>query len=238
MDPVGDLNEEEIRSLLPDRPVRSYPAALSTDADALAWGRAGAPEGALVVAEYQASPRGRAGLEWKPRPGRSLVFSLVLRPRLPLPREGWLYVVASLGVADALDGGTTLRWPDEVWRDAERAGAVATHLEVGPRATEWAVVTVFVVDAPPPRAPLLARVVEAIEARYRAPSASGLADYLRGCETLGRRVRARLIPLGPAGTVIEGSASTVQTDGSLVIETDEGRRLAVLPHGLGFLDEL
>ncbi|MDQ4130536.1 MAG: hypothetical protein M3133_06040, partial [Actinomycetota bacterium] len=76
---------------MPGRPVRTYPAILSTSADAFAWARAGAPEGALVVADYQAAPRGRAGLPWEVRPGEGLGFSLVLRPELPPEREGWLY---------------------------------------------------------------------------------------------------------------------------------------------------
>jgi BirA family transcriptional regulator, biotin operon repressor / biotin---[acetyl-CoA-carboxylase] ligase len=233
-----DLLPERLAELLPGRAIRSYPALLSTHADALAWGRADAPEGAVVVADYQASPRGRAGLEWRVRPGADLAFSLVLRPRLPLAREGWLYTVAASGLADALGENATIEWPDEVRRAGRRAGAVGVHLELGPRASEWAVVDVIVEDAMPPRAPLLARVVEAIEARYRSPTTGVLADYLRRCDTIGRSVRARLIPLGPGGAEVAGRAATALTDGALVLETEGGRRIAVRPQNLGLLDQL
>ena len=56
-----DLAADALAADLPGRPLRSYPALLSTEADALAWARAGGPGGAVVVAGYQASPRGRAG---------------------------------------------------------------------------------------------------------------------------------------------------------------------------------
>jgi BirA family transcriptional regulator, biotin operon repressor / biotin---[acetyl-CoA-carboxylase] ligase len=216
--------------------VRVYPALLSTEADALAWARSGAPEGALVVADYQASPRGRSGLEWRVRPGRDLAFSLVLRPRLPAEREGWLYTVAVSGLADVLGDQATIEWPDEVWRKGVRAGAVAVHVELGPEGSEWAVVNVLVADALPPRVPLLARVVEAVEIRYQSQTAKVLADYLRRCETMGRVVRARLIPLGPGGPEVAGKAVTSLLDGALVLETEAGNRVAVRPQNLGLLE--
>jgi BirA family biotin operon repressor/biotin-[acetyl-CoA-carboxylase] ligase len=233
----GDLTEAAVTEALPDRPVRAYPAVLSTHADALAWARAGAPEGALVVAEYQASPRGRGGLEWTAPQERSISFSLVLRPRLPLPREGWLYVVAGCGVADVVGGDAAIAWPDEVRRAGRRAGAIAVQTEVGPVVTAWSIVSVLVEDASPPRAPMLARVVGAIESRYRSTSVPVLADYLRRCETIGRRVRARLIPLGPAGPAVVGKAVNVLTDGALVVERDDGARVAVRPQNLALLEE-
>jgi BirA family biotin operon repressor/biotin-[acetyl-CoA-carboxylase] ligase len=233
----GDLTEAAVTEALPDRPVRAYPAVLSTHADALAWARAGAPEGALVVAEYQASPRGRGGLEWTAPQERSISFSLVLRPRLPLPREGWLYVVAGCGVADVVGGDAAIVWPDEVRRAGRRAGAIAVQTEVGPVVTAWSIVSVLVEDASPPRAAMLARVVGAIESRYRSTSVPVLADYLRRCETIGRRVRARLIPLGPAGPAVVGKAVNVLTDGALVVERDDGARVAVRPQNLALLEE-
>ena len=199
MELAGDLSEEAVAGALAGRPFRAYPALLSTEADALAWARGGGPHGAVVVAEYQASPRGRAGLEWRVPPGESLAFSLVVRPRLPAPREGWLYVVASLGLSDALEA--PVEWPDQ----ALGAGAVGISTGLGPFGVDWAVVNVLASRATPPRAPLLKRIVEAIEARLREPSAAALADYLRRCETIGRDVRARLIPMGRAASWSRGA---------------------------------
>jgi len=231
---ADDLSEAALAEALGGRAFRVYPALLSTEADARAWARAGAPHGAVIAAGYQASPRGRAGLEWHAPPGESLAFSLVVRPRLPAPREGWLYVIASLGLADVLDTG--VRWPDEAVRAGERAGAIAVTTGLGAFGVEWAVVNVLVVNARPPRAPLLAAIVAAFEARAVETSAAALADYLRRCETIGRDVRVRLIPMGPGGVVIEGRAATVKTDGALVVETADERRLAIRPQSLGLLE--
>ena len=51
-----DLAAETLAAALPGRPLRSYPALLSTHADALAWARAGGPAGVREVSR----PHGRA----------------------------------------------------------------------------------------------------------------------------------------------------------------------------------
>lgn len=233
---TDDLSAAELTAVLPGRAVRTYPALLSTEVDAEAWARSGGPAGGVVTAGYLAAPRGRAGLPWEP--GRGLVLSLLLRPDLPPEREGWPYLAAGLGLADALGGSGTLRWPDEVHGPGGRAGALGIRTELGPDTVTWAVVTMLAEHAPPPRAPLLARIVTAVEGRLDEPAEALLEAYRRRCVTLSRRVRARLVPLGPAGPVVEGEAVDLRPDGALVIRTDEGRRAVVPPHNLGLLEVL
>jgi BirA family biotin operon repressor/biotin-[acetyl-CoA-carboxylase] ligase len=233
-----DLTVEALAADMPERPLRSYPAMLSTEADALAWARSGAPGGAVVTAGYQASPRGRAGLPWEVRQGSGLAFSLVLRPELEAEREGWVYTVATSGLADALGESAAIAWPDEVRRGGTRVGAVGAWVELGAEGVDWAVVNVLVPGAAPPRGTTLARVVAAIEGYLRAPAEAVLPDYRARCETLGRLIRARLIPLGPSGPRVEGRAVDVLADGALVIETARGTRVAVRPQNLGLLEEL
>lgn len=237
MDLASDLSAPALMEALPERPIRTYPALLSTEADALAWVRTGAPEGALVVADYQVAARGRGGLPWDVRPGRDLGFSMVLRPRLAPEREGWLYTVATSALADVLGGQSTIEWPDEVRREGERIAAVGVQVELGSDVDNWAVVTFMVPDPTSPRAEAMAEIVEAVEARYGSPSGTVLADYLPRCETLGRSVRARLVPMGPTGTEVTGQAVSALKDGALVIETGEGKRVMVRPQALGLLAE-
>ncbi len=233
----SDLSAEALAEILPRRPVRCYPAMLSTEADALAWARTDAPAGAVVVADYQVSARGRAGLEWTIEQGISLCFSMILRPRLAPEKEGWLYTVGTSGLADVLGETATIEWPDLVLVGEAQAGAVGVQVSHGPATTEWAVISVLVAQPESPRPALLARIVEAIEARSSSVPPDVLADYLQRCRTLGQRVRARLIPMGPTGPRVTGKAVGSLTDGALVIETDEGKRIAVRPQNLGLLEK-
>lgn len=232
-----DLTAEALAPLLGPREFRFYPALLSTEADALAWARRGAPAGAIVVADYQASPRGRAGFEWTVVPGKSLCFSLVVRPTMKHDREGWLYSASTSGVADVLGTGTTIEWPDGIYLDDRRVGSVGVHAELGPNVVLWAVVNVLIPDAEPPRGPLLARLIESIENRVASPSDEVLRDYLPRLRTTGRKVRARMIPMGPAGPQVKGTAVGSLMDGALLLETPKGNRVAIRPQNLGILEE-
>lgn len=234
---ADDLAEPALAAALPDRPLRSYPAVLSTESVALAWARDGAPHGSIVTAGYQVSPRGRGGLPWTVDPEHDLCFSLVLRPGLTAAREGWIYPVAVSALAD-LRGGPAITWPDEVHTARGRAGAVGAWAELGPSGVRWLVLTVLLLDVDGPRAAELGHAVRAIEHRLAADPGDVLADYRPRCDTLGRRVCARMIPLGPAGPSIEGTAADVLSDGSLAIRTDRGNRVAVRPQNLGVLDVL
>lgn len=236
---AGDLGGIVVAAALGDRPCRTYPALLSTEAAAMAWARHDAPSGAVVVADYQASPRGRGGLPWTVRPGEGLGFTLLARPELPPEREGWPYVPALLALHDVVgtdDVGLT--WPDAVHTaDGVPLAALGVYVELGPARTQWLTVTALVEHARPPRAALLARLVDALEHRLAQPAEQVLTDYLPRCATLGRRRRARLIPMGPGGPEVTGEAVDVLDDGALVLLTDRGNRVAVPPHNLGLLEE-
>ncbi|MFP5353199.1 MAG: biotin--[acetyl-CoA-carboxylase] ligase [Actinomycetota bacterium] len=237
MEIAPDLSPAMLSELLPEREIRSYPALLSTEADAQSWARQGAPTGALVVADYQASPRGRAGFEWVVTPGRTLAFSLVVRPTMKAEREGWLYTAATSGVADIVGEDVAIEWPDALFVDERVAARVGVHAELGSNVVLWAVVNVLIPDAEPPRGPLLARIVSAIEARMEAPTDEVLRDYLPRLRTIGRGVRARMIPLGPGGPQVTGKAVGSLMDGALLLETPKGNRVAIRPQNLGILDD-
>lgn len=231
-----DLSAEALAEALEGRPFRTYRALLSTDADAVAWARGGAPAGAVVVADYQASARGRGGLPWTCRPGRDLGCSIVLRPAFTPDDEGWLYVAAALAVLDVLGGDATIAWPDQVLRDARPLADVAGHAGLGAEGVAWAIVNLLLYDVTGPRGPLLARLAEAVE-RLAQPDDGALARYRERCTTLERPVVAHLIPTWPDGVLIAGTAASVLEDGALVIAQPDGRRIAVRPQHLARLED-
>lgn len=238
MSEATDLTRAELEGLLGDRPLRTYPAILSTEAEALAWARDGAPHGSLVVAGYQASPRGRSGLSWGDHlePGHGLGASLVLRPDLPVDAEGWLYTATLVALHDVFDD-TVIAWPDRLERDGTPVAMVGVQVEPAGDRLRWAVVSVLVPGAEPPRGELLARLATAIDARSQQPPDDVLPVAREHCATLGERVVARMLPLGPAAPMIEGTARDLTADGGLSIRRDDGATIVVLPQALGFLED-
>jgi BirA family transcriptional regulator, biotin operon repressor / biotin---[acetyl-CoA-carboxylase] ligase len=91
----------------------------STNADLLAEAAAGAPEGAVLVAEAQLAGRGRMGRSWVSPPGAALTFSVLLRPsQVPAARRGWVALLAGVAVAVSLRAcapvNARLKWPNDV----------------------------------------------------------------------------------------------------------------------------
>jgi BirA family transcriptional regulator, biotin operon repressor / biotin---[acetyl-CoA-carboxylase] ligase len=96
--------------------VRWVASTGSTNADALALARDGAPEGVVVVADYQTAGRGRYDRAWVSPPGGSLLVSVLLRP--PSPVASTATMAAAVAMAEAVEevAGVTpgLKWPNDL----------------------------------------------------------------------------------------------------------------------------
>ncbi len=78
-----------------------------------------APAGSCIVADYQMEGRGQHGRSWISGPGQSLLFSVLLRPKLSAAELGGLpSLIASLALLRSLDPlelDLSLRWPNDLY---------------------------------------------------------------------------------------------------------------------------
>jgi BirA family transcriptional regulator, biotin operon repressor / biotin---[acetyl-CoA-carboxylase] ligase len=100
----------------------------STNDDALAAARRGAPSGSVFLAEQQSAGRGRRGRRWLAQSGQSLLFSVLWRPTpealaatgapTPSAQTGALTLAVGLGVRAALaphsEQPLSVKWPNDV----------------------------------------------------------------------------------------------------------------------------
>lgn len=98
------------------RPFKYFDQVESTNDVAKDWLAAGAPEGAVVIANEQTRGRGRKGRAWWMPPDTALALSLILQPASALlPR---LNMVAALSVYDLVcDFGSAdvgIKWPNDL----------------------------------------------------------------------------------------------------------------------------
>ena len=105
----------------------------STNADALAAARAGAPEGLVIMADHQTAGRGRLGRSWEDEPGDSLIVSVLLRPPLAPTQLHRLTQAVALAAKDACSsvGGfrPDLKWPNDlVVGERKLAGILAESI--------------------------------------------------------------------------------------------------------------
>jgi BirA family biotin operon repressor/biotin-[acetyl-CoA-carboxylase] ligase len=122
------------------RPCRVFASVGSTQDEALAWARAGAPEGALVVADEQTAGRGRRGRLWLSPRRRSLYLSVVLRPRPAPALAGALSTALGLSVAEAVEFvhalPAKLKWPNDVVVEGRKLAGILVESSAGERGIE------------------------------------------------------------------------------------------------------
>ena len=219
---------------------------------ATAWAAAGAPDGAVVLADAQAAGRGRHGRPWLAPPGAALLLSVVLRHAGPTERLGQLPMALALGALEAVarrlapGAPAGLKWPnDVVVGDDKLAGLLAET--VWPGAGDPIVVVGLGLNvattaaALPPGATSLARSGatdldrSSLAADVLAAADRQLADLDAGADLVPRWA-ARLATLGRAVTVRDaasgvvvaaGRAVSVAPDGALVVAGADGATVAV-----------
>ena len=120
----------------------------STNDEAARWAAAGAPEGAVVVADHQTRGRGRRGRSWASRPGRSVQLSVVLRPRLAPEGLGLLTAALGVAVCEAVEEtaalAARLKWPNDVTVGGRKLAGILVETRHAPGATPLAIAGVGV----------------------------------------------------------------------------------------------
>lgn len=130
------IAERDVRLGLP---LTYRPVTDSTNDDALAAARAGAPHGSLFVTDDQRRGRGRRGNVWWMTPGASLTFSVVLRPRVPPERSALLSLASGLAVRAAvahllgqraLGASLSVKWPNDVLAGGKKLAGVLVESQL------------------------------------------------------------------------------------------------------------
>jgi len=121
-------------------PVETHASIGSTNDEAFRRAAEGAPEGLIVLAGAQTAGRGRQGRAWWDAPGCSLLFSALLRPRIPLPQYPLLALAMACAVAEAGEEATgaplALKWPNDVLHAGRKlCGVLAESRTVGESAS-------------------------------------------------------------------------------------------------------
>lgn len=104
------------------------PSTGSTNSDAMAAARAGAPHGSVYFADEQTAGRGRGGHVWHSHAGEGLYVSTIVRLPIPAARLPLLPLAAGLAASHAIHSvsGLTvdLRWPNDLLIGPRKTGGI------------------------------------------------------------------------------------------------------------------
>ena len=93
---------------------------------------AGAPHGAVVVAEEQTAGRGRLGRAWVSPPGAGIYASLICRPQLPPETMPLLTLLTAVAACEAIKQTTgqvaTIKWPNDLLLNGGKLAGILTEM--------------------------------------------------------------------------------------------------------------
>jgi BirA family biotin operon repressor/biotin-[acetyl-CoA-carboxylase] ligase len=250
----GDLRPGEVAARLRTerfgRSLRHLARLDSTNREADRWAQQGAPEGSLVVAELQEAGRGRLGRSWYGLPGKSLLFSLVLRPDVHPSDAPLLTFVASVALAETITAwvpapAIEIKWPNDVLISGRKAAGILLEMRTEGQRVDSVVLGVGVnvegssADFPaelretaitaeeaapnkkPDRLAFLCHFLEVFEEAYDLFLAEGFGPLsVRWNEWF--RMVGQSVRVRTAAGVAEGVAKTLGARGALVLERAPG----------------
>lgn len=186
----------------------------------------GAPAGTLVIAEEQASGRGRGGKSWESARGHGIWMTLVERPR-SVDGLDVLSLRVGLRLAPVLERWTTsavrLKWPNDLFVGDRKLGGILIEARWRGDRADWVAIGLGINLVPPPGATVAglgsvdphAVIAEVVPALRAAAFASGrltadeLAAFAARDLGAGRRI---VLPA-------EGIARGISPSGELLVET-------------------
>jgi len=252
------LGEAQIAPLLAagelGRKIHSYAELPSTNDEAHRLAEAGALHGEVVIAEKQTEGRGRRGRGWFAAPGKSLAFSVILRPTLAPARAPEITLVAAVALAEAARelgaGAARIKWPNDVECKGKKLCGLLTELRAETDRVRHAVLGVgfnvslemhdFPEELRPiatslliesgekiPRPLVCARLLEHLEEWLSLHETEGFGPVRdRFCE-LSSTLGHRVRITGE-GEDLEGDAADLDEDGALLVRGPTGALVRVV----------
>jgi len=223
-----------------------YQSVTSTNDVARDLALAGAPEGAIIIADEQTAGRGRQGRSWTSRPGEGLYLSAVLRPRIPAGQSPILALVSAVAVAETLsldfEIAADIKWPNDVLASGRKICGILVESAIEGERLTYVVVGIgvnltqreFPDEIREHATSLLresgltvsskefaARLLPRLDAMYQM-AMSNPPEIVRRWETRSTYARGRAVRIFSPDGVLDGTTRGLTENGALVLETDKG----------------
>ena len=249
------LNRGLIGTIFQDK-LQYLPETASTNTLAMDAAGRGATEGTVFLADQQTQGRGRGGHSWHSERHSSLLFSFIVRPKIPAVDALWLSLMAGVAVSDALRQHTKLlpdlRWPNDLLLNRKKFCGILTELSTDGAAVRHAVIGIgvnvnqsfFPDDLASiatslriesgrqwPRTELLIALLKSLNSEYNSLIAdlsrvAKASDLLDRLKSVSSYVEGRRVHIGEAEEY-EGITAGLDDRGFLLVRTADGVRKVI-----------
>ena len=221
----------------------------STNVEAKALAVKGAPEGTVVVAEAQTAGRGRLGRRWTSPAGKGLLFSVILRPPLPMSEAHLLTLVAAAAAAEGIEkhvsARVAIKWPNDLFIDDRKVGGILMEVAGEQDEVDWVVLGIglnvntefselpvalrrsatslkMVSGEIADRSEVLASLLLSLESHYKAAARGGFGRALSAFRERDYLL-SRTISLETRQGPVTGAAAGIDDRGALLVELPQRR---------------
>lgn len=225
----------------------------STNRLAKELGTKGAPEGTLVLCEEQTAGRGRMGRRWLSPRHANLLFSVLLRPKIPPDKVFLLTMILALAAIDAIGElyalKAMIKWPNDLYVGRKKLGGILTEFSTWNKTVEYVVLglglnanwrpadeegmlyaaTSILVETggEVSREDLLVGILEKLEPYYRKMSSGRLEGFYKRWNEESMLVNKR-VEIRSTGERICGKALRIDPHGALIILDDQGQERKIV----------
>jgi BirA family biotin operon repressor/biotin-[acetyl-CoA-carboxylase] ligase len=226
----------------------------STNSKAYQLALNGAEEGEVVVSESQEKGRGRLGRQWFSPPYLNLYLSVILRPKISPHQASLNTLMAAVATADAIKKFSGLRplikWPNDILlRDRKVAGllneihsetdrihfvilGIGVNLNMDEKMFSKEIRTVATslkieMGQTVSRKAFLQFFLQELERWYSIFLEKGSAIILKAWRDRAH-IKGRQVKVTSFGKTVAGIAIDVDSDGALILETEDGKRKRVV----------
>jgi BirA family biotin operon repressor/biotin-[acetyl-CoA-carboxylase] ligase len=226
----------------------------STNSKAYQMALNGAGEGEVVLSESQEMGRGRLGRQWFSPPFLNLYLSVILRPNILPHQASLITLVAAVAAADAIRGFSGLlpliKWPNDILLGDRKVAGLLNEIhsemdriyfvilgmgvnlnidesmfskEIQSSATSLKIAMGQTVS----RKAFLAFFLQKLERWYSIFLKKGSAVILKAWRDRAH-IKGRRVKVTSFGETFVGMAIDVDSDGALILETEDGKRRRVV----------
>ncbi len=246
-------SKEELQSglntLIFGKKIFTYESIDSTNLCAKTLAGSGAEEGTVIITEFQTAGRGRLGRTWQAEAEKNLLFSVIIRPKLEINKIGLLPFFAAVGVAQALETVTGIRfeckWPNDVLLNEKKCCGILLESSFQNNVLDYAVIGIgvnvnqkaFDVEIKEratslsqecgrefDRRELFHRIMTSLELLYSEVKNGNFIKTLNEWR-VRTTIFGKQITISQAGELLNGRAIALSADGGLVIATPDGQRV-------------
>ena len=211
----------------------------------------GAADGTVIVAEEQTGGKGRLERNFFSPKGKSILFSLILRPKC-LPKDAPKFtLMAAVAVANAMSRfnlPAQIKWPNDLMFDGRKVVGILTEMSAQIEKVNYIIVGIGInVNIAPDdfpadikkiaaslseinggeisRVDFFRAVLEEFDKLYIDVNAEGFdkifAQWRKFNITLGKNIK---VISADTGESFNGVAVDIDSDGALVVDTENGRQ--------------